>query len=267
MANRKRVIFCTYPSLYSSLVLKELIDSDCIDVVAIVSSTRVLYPKYGQIRGSLEQIKLSGLRYATYLFLVTDFFSWMQPLLTLKRKRLKTVCGLAAEFNIPILNTKDINQNESLEFIKGHASNYLLAAHFNQLIKPELLNFTELECINIHPSLLPSYKGVDPVFFAQLNQENEMGVTLHKMAEAFDTGEILSQTSLLVSQNDSTFLINKALFIKGAKLSISWMCGRAKNAATIDTSRDNYDSWPTPQQVTQFKKAGRYLIKFPELWQ
>lgn len=267
MSIKARVIFCTYSSVYSSIVLKQLIEADCIDVVGIVNSTRVLQSKFGPIRGAMEQIKLSGLRYSLYLFAITDLFSIRQFLMNRKGNKLKTVHGLATQYDIPIIDSHDINQQKSLDFVEQMNPQYLLAAHFNQRIKPVLLDSPKISCINIHPSLLPSYKGVDPVFFAQLDNCEEFGVSLHKMAESFDTGEIILQDSITASAQETTFAINKSLFFMGAKLAIDWICQSESNVSTVQVDENGrYDSWPSRQQLRQFKKSRKNLITFSELW-
>ncbi len=264
-AKKNGIIFCTYSSLYSSIVLEELITNDTVEVVAIINSTRVLNPTYGFIRGALRQIQLSGLRYASYLFMVTDLFRWLQPFLSLK----KSVHGLAKQHGIPLLDTVDMNNLESIDFIKQNKPDYLLASHLNQLVKPTVLDLPDLQCINIHPSILPSYKGVDPVFYALLNQEKEIGVTLHKMSEDFDSGKILAQKTISTDTNQSVCFYNCQLFEEGVKLAIGWM--NDEDEALSDTVANNnsdisYDSWPNRVKIKQFKQAGNRLIFLSKLW-
>lgn len=268
--SKQRVIFCTYSSIYSSIVLEHLLASDKIDVVAIINSTRVIHPKYGFFRGAIKQIQTSGFRYATYLFMVTDLFRWLQPLLQrlqLKKLALKTVHRLAAENQIPLMDTLDINSDKAVQFIQKTKPNHLLAAHFNQLIKAPVLDFPDMQFLNIHPSLLPNYKGVDPVFFALLAQNKEIGVTLHKMTESFDSGEILLQKSIAIDSNRSLFLTNNQLFEEGAKIAIEWITNiESKPVDIVDNTLGQYDSWPSAEKVKVFKKMGNHLIGLSEFW-
>ncbi len=272
---RKRIIFCTYSSLYSSIVLEKLISdalnaNGSVEVVAIINSTRVIHPKYGFIRGGIKQIQLSGLRYASYLFMVTDLFRWLQPLFKLAVPSHKnSIHRLAKQHNIPLLDTQDINQTESINFIKQQNPDYLLASHFNQLIKPAVLDLPNSDCINIHPSSLPNYKGVDPVFHALLDKKTTIGVTLHEMSEDFDSGEILAQKIISADTNHSLCFYNCQLFEEGVKLAIEWM-GDETSVDTVANSTssntDSYDSWPNRVKVKQFKHAGNRLIGLSELW-
>jgi len=261
----KRIIFCTYSSIYSSIVLEKLIGDESVDVVAIINSTRVINPKYGFIRGALKQIQLSGLRYASYLFIVTDLFRWLQPLSNLLKFE-KSVHSLAKHHGIPLMDTLDMNQAKTISFIKQSMPDYLLGAHLNQLVKPAVLDLPNLQCINIHPSNLPSYKGVDPVFHALLNQESEIGVTLHSMSEDFDSGKILAKKTISADTNESVCFYNCQLFEEGVKLAIKWITDETIVDTEFNNVSENYDTWPSRKQIKQFKKSGNKLINLSELW-
>lgn len=269
MNAKNKVIFCTYSSIYSSKVLEKLIADTDIEVVAIVNSTRVLRPSLNSIQGAITQLKISGLRYSTYLFFITDLFKWMQPLYSLQERSLKNIHTLAKHNNIPIVDTKDINTIQSIGFIKEYKPDFLLCAHFNQLLKEPILEIKNMQCINIHPSLLPKYKGVDPVFFAMCDEAIEIGVTLHKMNEVFDSGKILSQTVMKLEDDASLLINNCFLFEKGAKLAISWMKNQGSLITTAiqdDNKDENYDSWPTSDDVKSFKKSSKKLVSLSDLW-
>ena len=270
---KKRLIFCTYSSVYSSLILEKLLQNNNIEVVAIINSTRVLKPQYGHFLGAIQQIKKTGFRYSTYLFVITDLFSLFGSVLSKLKvfrpdSRLSTVHQMAQDHGIPVYETHDINSDNSTEFISQFLPDYMLAAHFNQLIKPALLNLTDIDFINIHPSLLPAYKGVDPVFFAMLKGEATLGVTLHKMSESFDDGEIISQKRMTVDSKQSLFENNCRLFIEGGRLATHWIALQDKKERNenLKPGKDSYDTWPTPGDVRLFKKKGNKLIQLKHFW-
>ncbi len=274
MDDKNRVVFCTYSSVYSSLVLKRLIKDERIDVVAIINSTRIIRPDYGLIKGSLKQIKMTGWRYSVYLFLVTDLFLWFQTIAGFKKNTLKSVHHIAQAYQIPVLDTPDINQEEPISFIQKYNADYLIAAHFNQLVKNDVLMLPKQGCLNIHPSLLPQYKGVDPVFYALLNDEACLGVSLHRMAKTFDSGEVLLQKKQRFNASDSVFMINCQLFSDGAELLCRWFETldriQIKEKILPENEKnvlDHYDSWPSSKTVSQFKRTGKYLIRLTEYFQ
>ena len=270
MSAKKKVIFCTYSSIYSAKVLECLIADEDIEVVAIINSTRVLNPSYNPIQGALYQLKNSGLRYSSYLFLITDIFKWIQPFSKLHKQPLRDTHSLAKMNAIPIFETRDINLPEAINFIENSKSDYLLCAHFNQLLKEPVLSIESVECINIHPSLLPSYKGVDPVFYAMQDDVVDIGVSLHRMDKSFDSGEILSQASITLDKSKTLLINNCELFEQGIKLAIAWMRDGEKqsvnSAKNNHLKSENYDSWPTRNDIKRFKNSGKKLMNLSALW-
>lgn len=269
MSAKKKVIFCTYSSIYSSKVLEQLIVDTDINLVAIINSTRIFRPSLNHVQGAVTQLKASGLRYSFYLFLVTDVFRWIQPLLLFRKWPLRHIHALAKSNNIPVIDTRDINSPEVTGCIKKYKADYLLCAHFNQLIKEPVFEIDTMQCINIHPSLLPSYKGADPVFFAMRDEAEEIGVTLHKMNQGFDSGEILLQTSIKTDLQKSLFFNNCELYKEGITLALRWIknesiCLQPKLMNT--ESNESYYSWPSRTDVTTFIKSGKRLMHLSGLW-
>jgi len=248
--------------------MEMLIADNDIELVGVINSTRVLSTKYSHLSGALKQIKTSGLRYSSYLFMITDVFKALQPLFLFQKWPLRDVHRLAKLHDIPVHDTKDINSIDSVEFIRSGTPDFLLGSHFNQLIKKDVLALDSLQCINIHPSLLPKYQGVDPVFFAMNDEQKTIGVTVHRMAETFDSGEILMQRAYDVDKTKSLFFNNCLLFQEGIRLTLKWIKTDQKQLLPTSTENliGNYDSWPTSKNVNNFNKSGKRLISLFGLW-
>lgn len=250
-----RIVFCTYPSAYSDLVLNELLAAQAIELVGVVSSTRILNKTDSKFRASIRQIQFSGLRYAAYLFAVTDLYRLLRWVF---RKPSFTQQLIAK--NIPCLATDDINSVESVAFLKDLQPDFFLSAHFNQLLKSEVLAIPKLACLNIHPSLLPAFKGVDPAFYALLRQARETGATVHLQDEQFDHGAILEQSKLSIRPQDSLFSLNLKLFKLGAISAVKQIREvTADTQGSAQTMAGRYDSWPNPADTKQFHQQRRYF--------
>jgi len=270
MSAKKKVIFCTYSSIYSSKVLEQLIVDTDIELAGVINSTRVLKPSLNPVLGAAYQIKNSGFRYSSYLFFITDFFKWIQPLLKFHKWPLRNIHSLAKMNNVPVLDTRDINRSDGIEFIQKNKPDFILCAHFNQLLKEPVLSIKNLECINIHPSILPSYKGVDPVFFAMRDNAEKIGVTIHKMDASFDSGEILSQSEIELNISKSLLFNNCQLFEQGVKLAVNLIKAnnleKHQGVENESINQSNYDSWPSRSDIKQFKSSGYRLMKLSGLW-
>ena len=71
-------------------------------------------------------------------------------------------------------------------------------ASFHRLLKPEVLNLFPKGIINCHPSLLPKYRGPNPLFWHYYNMDKKGGVTIHDVEKGEDTGDILRQEEFLI---------------------------------------------------------------------
>lgn len=95
----------------------------------------------------------------------------------------------------------DIHAPDLIKRIKTHNPDLLITAHFEKLLKSELICVPKLGCLNLHPSLLPAYRGMAPQHWPIINGETETGVTVHYIEEGIDTGNIVAQKKLPLDPN------------------------------------------------------------------
>lgn len=91
-------------------------------------------------------------------------------------------------------------------FLKRTEAEALLCWCFPWKISAVGLQIPEFGCVNLHPSLLPKYRGPSPLAWALRNGDREIGVTWHRMTPAFDAGPILTQATFPVSDADSDIM-------------------------------------------------------------
>ncbi len=83
-----------------------------------------------------------------------------------------------------------------LQILEQHQIDFIVLAGYMRLIGKTLLNAYEGKIINIHPSLLPKYRGLDAIGQAMQNGEEEIGVTIHYVDAGMDTGRIIAQRKI-----------------------------------------------------------------------
>ena len=119
----------------------------------------------------------------------------------------KSLSQCAKEHGIPIVSLSDVYEYEDLIF---------LSMEFDKIIRPD--KFTDARLFNIHFSLLPAYKGMYTSAIPILNGERYTGVTFHRIDAGIDTGDIIDQKKIKISDDDTC----RDLYIKylqeGAKL-------------------------------------------------
>jgi methionyl-tRNA formyltransferase len=97
----------------------------------------------------------------------------------------------------------------------------LVVVSFGRMIPKEVLDIAGSRTINVHPSLLPKYRGPSPITTALLNGDTETGISLIKIKQKFDTGDVYSQLRLDISKNDSRDLLEEKILKLGAPFLIS----------------------------------------------
>ena len=118
---------------------------------------------------------------------------------------------LSQQLKLPIL---EFSERLSL----GKEGQVALLADFGVILKKDLLEQPKYGFWNIHPSLLPKYRGTTPVQSAILNNEKTTGVSLFKIDEQVDHGPVIKQKTSLININDSTLSLSKNLAKLGAQV-------------------------------------------------
>ena len=116
----------------------------------------------------------------------------------------------AVEHHIPVHYCKNINDRETIEWIREKLPDIILCFGFSQLIKSELLKIPPKGIIGVHPALLPQNRGRHPLIWALALGLKESGLTFFRMDEGADSGSILSQERFIIKDEDDA----TSLYIK-----------------------------------------------------
>jgi methionyl-tRNA formyltransferase len=127
-------------------------------------------------------------------------------------------------------------------------ADFIVVAGYGKRIPASWLTFPNVMAINVHPSLLPRYRGVNPAEWAILRGEKKTGMTLLTISAEFDTGDILIQKSLPIHPGDTRLTLYKKLYDLGAKLLVDYLPKIAKGDVT-----------PTPQAAGTYFYARRLI--------
>jgi methionyl-tRNA formyltransferase len=92
----------------------------------------------------------------------------------------------------------------------------IIVAAYGQILPAAVLELPRYKCINIHPSLLPRYRGPSPVAAPILNGDPVTGVTIMLIERKVDSGPVLSQEELAISDDDTTESLSQRLAVMGA---------------------------------------------------
>jgi methionyl-tRNA formyltransferase len=255
-----RVVYCTRGGLFGTVVLRELRACSGLEICGVVRSSRNFHPRFGFLRGALAYIRQSGVAYALYLLCATSLADVLGGLGCVGCVPTRSRAG-----GPRVHTTRDINDPTSLQFLTDCAPDLLVSAFFDQRLREAVLAVPVLGCVNIHPSLLPAFKGIDPVLQAQLHRA-EVGVTVHYMTPELDAGGILAQRVVPTPERASVFEVTAALFSEGARLLTSQLDRlRRHERGTPQTSAGSYQSWPTRAEIRSLRANGGSLLRLSDL--
>lgn len=119
---------------------------------------------------------------------------------------------------IPVLQPKKVREPEFVETLRKIGPDVIVVAAFGQIISKEILEMPRYGCINVHASLLPAYRGAAPIQWAVINGDKESGVTIMRMNEGLDTGDMIDKVVVPLDENETGGSLFDKLSAAGAKL-------------------------------------------------
>lgn len=178
MGNKLRVILFALPG-FGNTVLKSLIQSKNIEIVAVYTQT---YDK---------------------------------PFPYYKEEALVDCCK---RYDVVCYCNENVNSEEVIKRLQKESIDLAVVATFKQIFKKEILGVPAKGFINIHPSLLPKYKGPTPTQAVLMNDEKYTGVTIHYLDEEIDGGNILLQRSIEIKKKDNDGILRLKLAILAGRM-------------------------------------------------
>lgn len=122
-----------------------------------------------------------------------------------------SVARLAAEQGIPVWAPEDVNHPLWIERIREMKPDVLFSFYYRNLLGDEILNLAPKGAFNLHGSLLPKYRGRAPLNWVLVNGESETGVTLHRMVNRADAGDIVAQQAVAIGADDAALTLHRKL--------------------------------------------------------
>lgn len=110
----------------------------------------------------------------------------------------------ALRMDLPVFQPDNLKERAATDRLAGLKPDVIIVAAFGQILPRTVLDIPRYGCLNIHPSLLPKYRGAAPVAAAILAGDKVTGVTIMLMDSGLDTGPIIAQQKMEISKQDTT---------------------------------------------------------------
>jgi methionyl-tRNA formyltransferase len=124
----------------------------------------------------------------------------------------------AKELHLPVYQPTDPNTPGFATRLARLEADLFIAAGYAIILNEHILEIPKLSAVNFHASLLPSYRGKHPVFWALRSGEKWSGITVHVMDPGIDTGDIIYQTKIRTRQDDSVATLYKRIMDRSVNL-------------------------------------------------
>lgn len=199
--------------------------------------------------------------------------------ITTEQKESDTIPKYCSLNKIPYLSVKKFN-NEIILQLKNLKPDIGILGYFGIILTHEILNIFPYGILNIHPSLLPRYRGATPIQTAILNGDKKTGTTIIKLDNQMDHGPILAQKEYSVSDLDTSETLYEKLFNLGAQMIESvlpeYVSGKLKLRVQNEddvtftklsfTRQDGFIDINNPPTLDDLNRMIRALYPWPGVW-
>lgn len=110
---------------------------------------------------------------------------------------------IAQDAGIPVITPLNLKEASFQKMVQSYQLDLVVTASYGKIIPGSILTLSRHGFFNIHPSILPNYRGAEPIFWQIAHGVKEAGVTLFKMNALLDAGDIVDQGAFTISDNDN----------------------------------------------------------------
>ncbi len=159
------------------------------------------------------------------------------------RETVSRVEEVALALGLPLERTGPLSENGPLlEAVTASPPDAILVVDFAQLIREPFLDAPRWGCLNIHPSLLPRWRGAAPVQRALMSGDVETGVTVFRLVPEMDAGPILRQVSIPVEPTATASELYEKLSLRGSQIAlegVQYLLNRPNNVFHFFKKQDD----------------------------
>lgn len=149
----------------------------------------------------------------------------------------------AIELGLDVYQPNNINSEESIKKLKEINPDFLIVVAYGQILRKQVLEIPNIETLNVHASLLPKYRGAAPINWSIINGEKMTGVTIMRVEEGLDTGDMISKISTAIDDEDDAISIHDRLSSLGGELLVATLDDIIEGRAVFTPQNDEESSY------------------------
>lgn len=163
------------------------------------------------------------------------------------------IVHVAWQHQIPIWEVGRLASPKTLDLLASTRPDVIVVACFSRIFPKAVLDLPRFGCLNLHPSLLPAYRGPEPLFWIARNDERVSGVTLHFLDAGIDSGDIISQARIARPDGMSGADLEQQCALEGGRLLVaalqSLQAGNDLSRTSQVEADASYHAWPTTEDL------------------
>jgi methionyl-tRNA formyltransferase len=144
----------------------------------------------------------------------------------------------AIELGISVIQPNDINDPEIITKLTNLKPDIIITVAYGGYLKKAIRKLPVYGCINLHPSLLPEYRGAAPINYALFNDDTRTGVTVFKIVAKMDAGPIISQSETEIRKDEYYTELSYRLAQMGAEEVLKTLKKIEKNGLNTNPQDD-----------------------------
>lgn len=192
---------------------------------------------------------------------------YTQPDKPAGRGRLPTlppVKGAALALGLPVVQVASFKSAEAVARLADLHPDVIVVAAYGQILPQSVLEVPRCGCLNVHPSLLPRFRGASPVAGAILTGDEFTGVSIMLLDEGLDTGPVLARAQIPISKQDTTGSLTKKLALAGARLLLDALVYWTREELTPRPQNEAEATYSAP--ITKENGEINWHLSAVELW-
>lgn len=244
-----KLAIITTDDLYSKIVINKIFKTKNIEIKIIKINIPLKYTMKIAVKGLIKSPFY-------FLYLLYEMLN-----LYLLKKKLINKTDLKYDYSYI---TNNINSSDSIKYIQSENFEYIFFIRPTQIISKNFLNKFP-NCFNMHNTLLPKYRGLGGIFQTLANNDDVLGITIHKVITKLDAGDIVSQDKLEIPKNISVFELTLYSYIN-SDVCINEFLNKLQNNKLTYTKQIEEDaslySWPSLKEFLKLYATNyRFLGK------
>lgn len=171
----------------------------------------------------------------------------------------------ATKLGLPVIEI-DTFKDEAIKELESSGPDLFVVASFGLIIPQWVLDISSIGPINIHPSLLPKYRGPSPIQWALWNGDAETGITFIRMNEKMDAGNILYQERTMIEPGDNAIILSERLSKRSAEILTAFLRDIALNGLLEGLAQEHALATFTPILTKEmgkidWSKSGEEILR------